>query len=167
MNLVIEHVPAPTADARLLVDELETELSGPYPADQRHGYSIDRLFQPNIAFFIARLNVEAVGCGGIAFEDGFAELKRMYVRPTHRGRRVGQAILERLEEEARSRGVSLLTLETGDVLHPAIRMYERAGFRRCHAFGAYAAMRPHAVERSVFMEKRLAERRPQPEPAGG
>ena len=64
-------------------------------------------------------------------EEDFAEVKRMYVRPTARGRGVAQAILAKLEEEARARGKSRLMLETGDVRHDAMRLYERAGFARC------------------------------------
>jgi len=155
MSLVLEHMEAPTDDARVLIDELDAELSGLYTPEQRHGLSIARVFQPSVLFFIARLDGEPVGCGGIAFEDGVAEVKRMYVRPQARGRNVGQAILTRLEEESRARDVSRLTLETGDAQHAAIRFYERAGFTRCAAFGVYATMPARAIERSVFFEKRI------------
>ena len=77
----------------------------------------------------------------------------MYVRPSARGRGVARAILARLESEAAARGVARVTLETGDAQRAAIRFYECAGFTRCGAFGAYAAMPPGAVERSVFFEK--------------
>lgn len=163
---VLELVPAPTDETIALVGELEAELSGDYSADQRHGYNIARLFQPHVLFFIARLDSEAVGCGGIAFEDGFAELKRMYVRPRWRGHGIGRTILDRLENEAHARGVTRLVLETGDVLHRAIRLYEGAGFRRCGTFGAYSEMAPQAVERSVFMEKPIGRPRTDDATAG-
>jgi putative acetyltransferase len=155
MSLTLELVRTPTDEARGLIESLEAELAGNYDAEQRHGYSVERVFQPNILFFIARLDDHAAGCGAIAFEGGIAEVKRMYVRPQTRGAGVGRAILARLEEEALARGVDRLVLETGDVLHPAIRMYERAGFTRCAAFGPYVAMPSEAIARSVFMEKRL------------
>ena len=79
----------------------------------------------------------------------------MYVRPPARGRGVARGILRRLEEEARARGMRRVVLETGDAQHAAIRFDERAGFARCGAFGAYAAMPPSAVQRSVFFEKKL------------
>jgi putative acetyltransferase len=156
MSLDSELVEMPTDEARALIEELETELSGSYTVEQRHGYSVTRVFQPGILFFIARLDGEAVGCGAIAFEGGLAEVKRMYVRAAKRGYGIGQMILARLEEEACARGIYHLVLETGDVLRPAIRLYERAGFTRCPAFGTYVAMPPQAIERSVFMEKRIA-----------
>ena len=156
MSLVVEQIHAPTDDARALIGELDAELAGPYPPENRHGLSLSRIFQPGVLFFIARLAGQAVGCGGVAFEDGFAEVKRMYVRPQARGRGVARALLARLEEEARTRGVKRLTLETGDAQLAALRLYERAGFVRCAAFGAYTAMEPRAVEHSLFLEKELA-----------
>lgn len=155
MTITLERTTHATDDARALIEELEADLSGDYEPHQRHGLSLDKIFQPHIAFFIARLDGKAVGCGGIAFEDGFAELKRMYVRPHARGKGVVQAVIAQLETEAKSRGVTRLLLETGDVLHAALRVYERAGFKRCEAFGDYRALPPHTIERSVFFEKHI------------
>jgi putative acetyltransferase len=155
MPLTIERATQPTDEARALIEELETELSGSYAAEQRHGLNLEQIFQPHILFFIARLDGDPVGCGGVALDDGFAELKRMFVRPKARGTGVAQAILAHLEAQARARGYQRLMLETGDVLKRAIRLYERAGFKRCAAFGHYKTLRPHTIARSLFFEKRL------------
>jgi putative acetyltransferase len=157
MSLAIERATAPAPDACMLITELEAELSAIYSAEQRHGLSVERVFQqPNLLFFIARLSGQAVGCGGIALADGYGEVKRMYVRAAVRGRGIAQAIIARLEQEARSAGMNLLVLETGDAQHSAIRLYEKAGFKRCGAFGEYATMPRDAIRRSVFFEKAIA-----------
>ena len=161
MSITLEHVQTPTDDARALIGELDAALSGVYEPEQQHGLSVDRIFQPHVMFFVARLDGEPVGCGGVAFltdgngSEALGEVKRMYVRPAARGRDVARTILSRLEDEARARGVSRLVLETGDVRHDAMRLYERNGFTRCAAFGQYATMPPRAIERSVFYEKRI------------
>lgn len=155
MTIELEQVGSPTADARGLVGELDAELSGSYAPEQRHGLNIAQIFRPEVLFFIARLDGDPVGCGGIAFDDGLAEVKRMYVRPRARGRGVARALLDRLEHEARINGMTRIVLETGDAQQPAIRFYERAGFMRCVAFGAYAKMPASAIERSVFFEKAI------------
>ena len=155
-GIEVEHVPTPTADAVALIGELDAELGAAYEAQNRHGLSVERVFQPGVMFFVARLGGDAVGCGGVAFEDGFAEVKRMYVRPAARGRGVAQSILRRIEREAAARGVKRLTLETGDAQDAAIRLYQRAGFTRCAAFGAYLSKPASAIQRSVFFEKRFA-----------
>jgi putative acetyltransferase len=38
------------------------------------------MFEPNVRFFMARLEGIAVGCGGVAMFDDYAEVKRMYTR---------------------------------------------------------------------------------------
>jgi len=153
--VAIARASAPTDDVRALIGELEDELAAGYSPEQRHGLSLDALFEPHVRFFLAHVGGAAVGCGGVALLDGFAEAKRMYVRPTARGLGVADALLHRLESTARDAGLAVLRLETGDVQHAATRFYQRAGFRRCPAFGAYTAMAPSSVATSVFYEKRL------------
>jgi SAM-dependent methyltransferase len=154
--IAIELAPAPTDEVRALVAELEAVLSAEYPPEQRHGLSLDAIFQPEVRFFIARHGGAAVGCGGVALYDGFAEVKRMYVRPAARGTGAADALLARVEHEARRAGLTVLRLETGDRQHAAMRFYERCGFRRRSAFGAYAAMPERAIATSVFFEKPVA-----------
>ena len=83
-------------------------------------------------------------------------MKRMYVRETVRGRGVAQALLTRIEMEARVAGFVVLRLETGERQAAALRFYAQAGFKPCAAFGDYAQMRPEAIATSIFMEKRLS-----------
>ncbi len=92
----------------------------------------------------------------MALLDDFAEVKRMYVREPARGRGVAQALLTRIETEARAAGLVVLRLETGVRQTAALRLYAQAGFVPCGAFGDYATMPPEAIATSIFMEKRLA-----------
>ncbi len=153
--VTIELESAPTDEARMLVAELDAALSAEYPPEQRHGLSVDTIFQPNIRFFLAYMNGSAVGCAGVALFADFAEVKRMYVRPPARGSGAARALLDRLEHEARNRGLEVLRLETGVRQAAALKFYQRAGFRPCSAFGDYRAMDRAAITASVFLEKRL------------
>ena len=155
-ELRIERVPAPTDDVRALIGELDRTLAAEYSPEQQHGLPLDAIFQPHVRFFLARRNGAAVGCGGIAFFEDFAEVKRMYVRESQRGTGVAKALLSRLEFEAKQNGTELLRLETGDAQHAAMRLYEHAGFHLCEPFGDYSSMTPQAIATSVFYEKRLA-----------
>jgi len=154
----IELALGPTEDVRALVGELEHVLSADYTPEQRHGLPLHAIFQSHIRFFLARVQGAAVGCGGVALFSDFAEVKRMYVREPARGGGVAGALLDRIEQETRGAGLDFLRLETGDRAHAAIRFYERSGFRRCPAFGAYATMAPAAIATSLFYEKRLDAR---------
>ena len=93
MDIAIERLSGPTADARELIAELDAVLGGLYEAEQRHGLSIEQVFQPNVRFFAARIGGAAVGCGAVALFDDYAEVKRMYTREAARGQGVGKALL--------------------------------------------------------------------------
>ena len=154
-EIQIETARTATDEVRALVGELEAVLAAEYPPEQRHGLALDAIFQPHIRFFVARRHGVAVGCGGVALFPDFAEVKRMYVRESARRQGVANAILARIEDEARTAGLSLLRLETGDRQIAAMRFYARAGFRECPVFGDYAGMTPQSIATSVFFEKRI------------
>jgi ribosomal-protein-alanine N-acetyltransferase len=61
--------------------------------------------------------------------DPEAQLVDIVVRPADRGQGMGRALLEGAVAAARSWGSSKLTLEVGAANAPALRLYERAGFR--------------------------------------
>jgi len=154
-GVTVEAVRTATDEVRDLIDELDRTLSMEYLPEQRHGLALDTIFQPHVRFFIARLDGVAMGCGGVALFATFGEVKRMYVRDRARGKGIAQALLSRIEDETRASGLDVLRLETGDRQAAAIRLYERAGFQPCDAFGDYAAMAPRAIATSVFLEKHL------------
>src|SRR5436309_2376009 len=153
--IAIEQLFGPTPDAAALIAELDGVLGAVYEPEQRHGLSIDQVFEPHVRFFMARLDCEAVGCGAVALFDGYAEVKRMYTRKSARGRGVGKALLARIEQEARAANRPILRLETGTLQAAAIGLYEQCGFRSCGAFGPYAAVPPHRIAMSLFYEKPL------------
>src|SRR5437899_460621 len=127
-------------------DEFSAAL---YPPESRHLVDIDELAKPGVRFFVARVEVCAVGCGALVLgNEGRAEIKRMFVDPASRGQGVGRALLEAIEETARREGVNLLQLETGTGNREALGLYRRCGYRECGPFGSY---RPDPL--SVFMEK--------------
>jgi putative acetyltransferase len=142
-----------SADAAGLIEELEAHLAARYPAESRHGYSVEKLLRQGVAFYVGRVEGEAACCGGVQIYGAeYGELKRMYVRPRFRGLGLGRRLLERLAAHARERGVELLRLETGIHQAEAIRLYEAFGFRRRTAFGGY---RDDPL--SLYYEKCLTE----------
>jgi ribosomal protein S18 acetylase RimI-like enzyme len=140
-----------TADAMLLISELEAQLEPLYPKTSRHGYSVEKLMQQGVAFFVTRHSGVVAGCGGIElFGTEYGEIKRMYVRPQFRGLGLARLMLDHLAAYARERGIPLLRLETGIHQKAAISLYEGAGFQRIPPFGAY-----QEDPLSRFYEKRI------------
>jgi putative acetyltransferase len=155
MSITVERVVEATSEVCDLIGELNDVLGAAYEAHQRHGLSIEQLFEPNVCFFVARVDGLAIGCGGVAVFDDYAEVKRMYTRPVARGRGVAKALLRRIEDEARGAGMSVLRLETGTNQKEAIRLYERTGFRPRGSFGPYAMMPARNIETSIFLRESL------------
>jgi GNAT superfamily N-acetyltransferase len=97
----------------------------------------------------------AIGCGALrALGDDVAEVKRMYVVPAARGRGISRLLLAGLEDAARSRGWTVLRLETGPRQPEAIALYEGAGYRPIPAFGTYVDSPDAGC--SLYYERALA-----------
>jgi putative acetyltransferase len=139
MQISIEQERPDSVVAVQLLIELDHHLQQhPYPQESRHAFSIDKLLREGVVFFVTSCGGEPAGCGGLKlFGTDYAEVKRMYVRPVHRGLGLGKAMLNHLREFARERQVSLLRLETGIYETEAIGLYERFGFVRRTPFGEY------------------------------
>jgi GNAT superfamily N-acetyltransferase len=153
MSAMIARERPDSADAIVLINELEAHLDPLYPAKSRHGYSVEKLIAQDVAFFVLRENDAPAGCGGIQlFGSAYGELKRMYVRPRFRGLGFGKLLLDHLTDYARMQGVGLLRLETGIHQSAAIRLYEQMGFQRIGRFGDYVE-----DPLSLFYEKRILE----------
>jgi hypothetical protein len=45
-NITIELAPSATDEVRALIGELDRELAGEYSAEQRHGLTLEAIFQP-------------------------------------------------------------------------------------------------------------------------
>ena len=151
MVIKIVEVPPDSADAVQLIGELDDHLlAHPYPPQSRHAFSVDKLVREGVVFFITYYEGQLAGCGGVKMFGDYGEVKRMFVRPIHRGRGLGKAMLNRLAEYAQSNGAKVLRLETGIYEVEAIGLYESWGFFRRTPFGEYLE-----DPLSVYLEKQL------------
>jgi putative acetyltransferase len=138
-------------EVRVLVAELNAVLLELTPPEHCHHLTVEQMADASTTVFIARDGGEAVACGALKrHEDGIGEVKRMYTRPSHRGKKIGAEIVKRIEALARQEGLKRLVLETGDRHHAAWTVYERAGFKRCGPVLDYPD-----VKWSVFYDKAL------------
>lgn len=89
-----------------------------------------RYTPPTGRLLIIRGNPDLAGI--IALRDlgsGSCEMKRLYVRPAHRGRDLGRLLTESLISEARIAGYRSMKLDTVAQMADAQRLYESMGFR--------------------------------------
>ena len=83
------------------------------------------------AFWVARLDGQVVGSVGVErLPDGRAELHRLYLDATLRGRGVGRALVETVLGWCREAGISRLTLWSDTRFDRAHRLYAGLGFTK-------------------------------------
>lgn len=151
MAVTIELASPLLPEVSELIRESDAVAQALYPAESNHLVGVDSLAQPHVIFCVARLDGGIVGCGAAVLKpEGYAEIKRMFVREAVRGHGVGRQILAFLEDQVRRRAVTLTRLETGIYSYDAIRLYERMGYVKIGPFADY-----WDDPLSVFYEKQL------------
>ncbi|MGW6905007.1 GNAT family N-acetyltransferase [Streptomyces sp. NPDC054940] len=143
----IRHVSFDHPDAVKLNDEVQAEYGVRY-GDGGDATAMDTAdFEPpNGRYLIAYDDLGTpVASGGWRVQDengegnrdGDAELKRMYVVESMRGRGLARRILAALEEDARAAGRIRMVLETGIKQPEAVALYASSGYEPCEKFGYY------------------------------
>ncbi|MDE6712977.1 MAG: GNAT family N-acetyltransferase [Lachnospiraceae bacterium] len=90
--------------------------------DKKYGLPDGRLY---IAFY----HRELAGCIGLRKIDEWnCEMKRLYVRPAFRGKKIGSKLVQLIIKDAKEIGYSHMLLDTLPFLKSAINMYETIGF---------------------------------------
>jgi len=128
--------------------EQQAELAG---RDLDAFNATPKKLDPRISFVVAWADGRAIGCAGLQpLEPGVGELKRMYVRPSHRRTGLARRLLSEIERMAGERDITTLRLETGRDFHDVVALYTSSGFYEIPRFGGYVD-----AEASVCFEKRL------------
>ncbi len=125
----------------LLQDHL-TSMHENSPAGSVYALDLSGLKAADVSFWVAWENDDVLGCGALkALSPTSGEIKSMRTHKGHLRKGVAANILEHIIEVARSRGYSLLSLETGSgpAFDPALSLYRRYRFENGEAFSDYEA----------------------------
>ena len=139
--------------ARLLLEEYATSLNvdlwfQEFAHEREHLTS--EYGPPTGAFLLAEEKGACLGCVGVRqFSGSVAEIKRLYVVPAARGRRVGHILAESIVTLAKQLGYSQLLLDTLPSMKEAQSLYASLGFKPTSAY------RFNPVPETVFLKLEL------------
>jgi len=156
MRIVRAVTPADVAVAKTLIEEygasltIDLEFQGfrEEIAEFPRGYS-----EPDGAVLVAYEGNAPAGVVALRRHDATAcEMKRLYVRPSYRGKGVGRKLSEELIRIAARQGYARMRLDTLADMYEAIALYRALGFR------AIPPYRFNPVEGAQYMELDLEGR---------
>ncbi|APW60650.1 GNAT family N-acetyltransferase [Paludisphaera borealis] len=110
-----------------------------------------RYAPPSGCILLAMEDDQPAGCVALRpLADGACEMKRLYVRPQHRGTGLGRALAERVIQEARNIGYDRIRLDTiPSIMSGAVAMYHALGFE------TIAPYCDNPIPGAMFLELRL------------
>ena len=121
-----------------LVRLLDADLNGRYGQLQAE-YDRYNTIESIQTVVISYVDGNPAGCGAFKpFDEETVEIKRMFVKPEHRGKGLAGRMLRELETWAKEMGFSRSVLETGKKQQEAIGLYEKHGYKRIGNYGQYA-----------------------------
>jgi putative acetyltransferase len=106
---------------------------------------------PSGRLLLAEFEGQLAGCVALhKLEDGICEMKRLYLRPQFRGKRLGRALADRIIAKARQIGYQRIRLDTVEpVMKDAVAMYRKIGFREIPPY------RANPIDGALYMELEL------------
>ncbi len=112
------------------------------PPESRHALDVAGLKAPDVTFWTIWGGDALLGCGALKELDGaHGEIKSMRTARDHLRKGVAAAMLQHIIDEARARGYTRLSLDTGsmEAFAPARALYAKYGFVECAPFANYKA----------------------------
>ncbi|HKC03674.1 MAG TPA: GNAT family N-acetyltransferase [Sphingomicrobium sp.] len=140
-------------DVEYLIELHYAELRSISPPDACHVLPSVSLRNPSVTLWSARNSGALVGVGALKeLASNHGEVKSMRTSPVALGQGIGRAMLRHIIAEAKMRGYTRLSLETGNTqpFEPALRLYASEGFEPWGPFGGY-----HDIPFSNFLSRRL------------
>lgn len=79
-----------------------------------------------------------VGCAGLKrYSDTDVEIKRVWVEPACRGRRIATLMMAILEDKAKAKGYGRTVLQTREIMKDAVALYTKLGYQRIDNYPPY------------------------------
>lgn len=137
--------------SNLLDSELNSRVGG---IQNRYEYVLLNKLDNIKDYYIAYDENEAVGCACFKTHSAYSiEIKRVYVKKECRKKGVAKHIFKAIEKDAIKNDYTSMILETGKILHEAMNLYTKLGFKIIPNFEPYKNLKY-----SICMEKILEKK---------
>jgi ribosomal-protein-alanine N-acetyltransferase len=152
---VVRHIQFATPDdapalAAMSRDLVEAGLGWAWTANRVAA----KIRDPHCNVVVARERAEIVGFAIMRYGDDDAQLMLLAVKPLHRGRGLGAALVEWLCASARTAGIEIILAEVRETNFAGRRFYASLGFRELGVLPGYYRGVENAIRIGCDLDER-------------
>ena len=107
---------------------------------------------PKGCMILAMDQDDVAGCVAMRpLSPGICEMKRLYVKPQHRGKNIGRLMAAKIINDASKCGYERMRLDTVPSMKAAQKLYESMGFKQIPAY------RHNPVSGTMYLELKISD----------
>ena len=163
---IFQHEPSDFEEIRVIQREFLTFLFGElnklpwFNLDVEHEVqftmkNLDKFAEPDGRLFLVETDGQIAGTISLRkIRPNCGEIKRMYVRPQFRGKKIGTLMIDEVIKVSKNNGYSDLYLDTAQFMSSAVSLYKKFGFHETEPYPE--SVNPEGYwEKWIFMTKKL------------
>ena len=117
--------------------------------------NLDKFAEPDGRLLLVEVDGEIAGTISLRkIREDAGEIKRMYVNPKFRGKKLGNLLIEEVIEISKGNEFSKLYLDTAQFMSSAISLYKKYGFKEINSYPE-SVLPKDLLNTMIFMMKEL------------
>ena len=117
--------------------------------------NLDKFAEPDGRLLLVKVDGEIAGTISLRkIREDAGEIKRMYVKPKFRGKKLGNLLIEEVIEVSQGNDYSRLYLDTAHFMSSAISLYKKYGFKETTSYPE-SVIPKGLIDKMIFMVKEL------------
>ena len=117
--------------------------------------NLDKFAEPDGRLLLVEVDGEIAGTISLRkIREDAGEIKRMYVKPTFRGKKLGNLMVEKVISISEENGFSKLFLDTSLFMSSAVSLYKKYGFKEIDSYPECIVSK-ELWDKWIFMMKEL------------
>ena len=117
--------------------------------------NLDKFAEPDGRLLLVEVDSEIAGTISLRkIREDAGEIKRMYVKPKFRGKKLGNLMVEKVISISEENGFSKLFLDTSSFMSSAVSLYKKYGFKKIDSYPECIVAK-NLWDKWIFMMKEL------------